>query len=331
MKVFIPKYHYQHSPKFDLSDGYPPYEFLEKPKRVDKILEGIKEVFEIDEVVVNEIANNDELLIHDKNYLEFLDEICDDLDEDEEYIPSIFRENLDKAPIRFRGGSYTKEIGTPITKYTNKAAKNSAKTALNAIKHYLKTNEITISLNRPPGHHSGIKSYGGYCFINNVALICHETIKNGKKPIVLDIDYHIGDGTIEFAKKLKFNYYSLHANCFKNYPYLESNFNANEYSYLVDLEDNTTKEIYLKKLKEVLKDINKKDFDLLVISLGFDILKSDFYQDGAILIEKEDFFDIAKLIKDNIKKDIFVVLEGGYDLENLKEASSNFFRGLYNG
>lgn len=38
------------------------------------------------------------------------------LKSEQEYIPSIFRNNLSQSPLLYRAGMYCKEIGTPINK-----------------------------------------------------------------------------------------------------------------------------------------------------------------------------------------------------------------------
>lgn len=50
---------------------------------------------------------------------------------------------------------------------------------------------------RPPGHHAGTASAGGFCFVNNVAVAAkHVQKKYGLKKIaIFDWDVHFGNGT----------------------------------------------------------------------------------------------------------------------------------------
>ncbi len=47
-----------------------------------------------------------------------------------------------------------------------------------------------------PGHHSGSGFFGGFCFLNNAAIVARElNTRLNKKIAVLDVDYHAGNGT----------------------------------------------------------------------------------------------------------------------------------------
>ncbi|KIM65816.1 hypothetical protein SCLCIDRAFT_73814, partial [Scleroderma citrinum Foug A] len=50
---------------------------------------------------------------------------------------------------------------------------------------------------RPPGHHCGEDTPGGFCFVNNVVIgTAHAHLKHGiKRVVILDIDLHHGNGT----------------------------------------------------------------------------------------------------------------------------------------
>ncbi len=46
-----------------------------------------------------------------------------------------------------------------------------------------------------PGHHAYPDLYGGYCYLNNAAIAADLLAANGRRPAILDIDYHHGNGT----------------------------------------------------------------------------------------------------------------------------------------
>ncbi|MDQ7042762.1 MAG: hypothetical protein Q9M34_04455, partial [Sulfurimonas sp.] len=199
MRYFYPKHHSLHKPSIDLSDGLPGYKHLEVASRVDEILRGLLRAHKADVIYVESFSDAEVRSIHDDDYVDFLLDISKELEGDEEYIPPLFREDLSASPLYFRGGMYCSEIGTPIGKESIKAALNSAQTALNAAAYMLKKEKSSFVLSRPPGHHAGKRRYGGYCFFNNAYLAADKLVKSGKKVSVLDIDYHIGDGSLEFA------------------------------------------------------------------------------------------------------------------------------------
>ncbi|MBM3200454.1 histone deacetylase, partial [Candidatus Woesearchaeota archaeon] len=65
-----------------------------------------------------------------------------------------------------------------------------------------------FSLMRPPGHHAGKDSLGGFCYFNNIAVAVKSL---GKKTLILDIDAHHGNGTQDvFLGDENVTYVSLH-------------------------------------------------------------------------------------------------------------------------
>lgn len=330
MKYFYPLLHVNHNPSFDYSDGFPPFKYMESVKRLEKLMDGVfKHAKKEDIIYVKNLIKLKYLYeIHDKKYINFLIDLCKELDKNEEYLPSMFRENLEYAPIRFKGGMYCKEIGTPIQKTSIKSMLNSANTALQTALHVHKTNENAFALTRPPGHHSGIRSYGGYGFINNCFIGAKYFLNQKVKPVILDIDYHIGDGSIELCEKFGVQYHSLHIDPWKNYPYLTKNITFKPNIHLTHLQHNTTSKTYMNNLKRILKNINTQKPDVLILSLGFDILQSDYCQDEAILIKSKDFFDIGKSIKKFITCKVMICLEGGYDKPNITKSMDEFLKGF---
>jgi len=324
MKYFYPKLHSLHKPKIDYSDGLPGYEHKESDDRVDLILEGLLKAKEVEVIYVEELATKEVKEIHDDNYVDFLLEISNIIEKDEEYIPSIFRKSMTMAPLHFRGGMYCEEIGTPIGKESVKSALNSAQTAIEASKYMLKNSEDVFVLTRPPGHHAGKKRYGGYCFFNNAYLAANTFNKNGKKVAVIDIDYHIGDGSLEFASNVA-PYFSIHAGTNKSYPYNE--FKSSPYVNLQEFEAGVSIKEYMVFLEKILEDIRQKDIDIIIVSLGFDILETDPLQDAHTCIKLADFTKIAEAFS-TVKQKIMFLLEGGYDTENLSQATQNFMNGF---
>ena len=76
---------------------------------------------------------------------------------------------------------------------TFQAAYEAAQVALTGAQLILE-NHIVVSLCRPPGHHAHTNLCGGYCFLNNAAISV-EFLKSKGKVVILDIDYHHGNGT----------------------------------------------------------------------------------------------------------------------------------------
>ena len=327
MKYFYPKLHTLHKPKMDYSDGLPAYKHLERQERVDAVLKGLLSAQICEVEYVEALAEAELREIHDDDYVDFLLQLSDEIEEDEEYIPSIFREDMSKSPLRFRGGMYCDEIGTPIGKGTINAARNSAKTALKGAEYILNEKKSAFVLTRPPGHHASASKYGGYCFFNNAYLCAKSLVNAGLNAAVIDVDYHIGDGSMSFATK-DMPYYSLHAPAFSNYPYLDASFvNKNENVHLKELEDNMSGEAFLQAVEKLLLIALEKSPDVIVLSLGFDTLATDGLQDTPIKVQPENFTTLGEMFG-SLKQEVLIVLEGGYDALGLELCAKNFMSGF---
>lgn len=327
MKYFYPKYQELHNPKLDLSDGLPGCEHLEVSQRVNEVLKGLLSAYNAEVIYVDKLANEEVRLIHDNEYVDFLLDISKKLVDDEEYIPSIFRDDLSDSPIRFRGGMYTQEIGTPIGKGTIKAALNSASTTIKAAKYLCSNSKSAFVLARPPGHHAGAKRYGGYCFFNNAYLGVNEMLKCYEKVAVLDIDYHIGDGSVEFASA-RSPYYTLNADEKTNYPYLDATFEYDTKNVtIMNFKDKTSGEEYVKMVYFLLTKAKKRGFEALVLSLGFDTLATDDYQDDKIFVSVDNFKEIGELFG-SLEEEVLIIFEGGYDSKSLKLCAKEFMSGF---
>lgn len=327
MKYFYPKLHTLHNPTIDLSDGLPGYRHLETATRVDAVLKGLLSAYSADVIYVDNYSSDEVRTIHDNDYVDFLLNISKDLKNEEEYIPPVFRKNLNKSPLYFQGGMYCSEIGTPIGKDSVKAALNSAQTTLSATSYVLESKKSAFVITRPPGHHAGRRRYGGYCFFNNAYLAANMFVNADKKVAVIDIDYHIGDGSIEFAKN-DMPYYSLHANINRNYPYLDADFkNVNENVYLMEFQTGISGDIYVEHVKELLFNAIDESTDIVILSLGFDTLGTDYCQDEYIYVTPLNFKTIGELFG-QINQNVLILLEGGYDSDNLEECANQFMSGF---
>jgi acetoin utilization deacetylase AcuC-like enzyme len=327
-KVFVPSLHAEHQPREDLSDGIPAFKHPETPQRIESILSILDTLPGIE--ISNESGLAEEAVrqLHDPDYVDFLIAISTQLKPESEYIPSIFHHDMSHSPVRFQGGMYCREIGTPIGSGSIRAALNSAATALSAARHVRQTHSDTIALCRPPGHHAGKRRYGGYCFFNNAFLAAKTLSQNSQCCPVLDIDYHFGDGSIEFSDQ-SMPYFSLHADPWKNYPYLDSREKLDyPHARLGILVQDTDIHRYLAQLSPMLEALSAYSPDYAVLSLGFDTLATDSIQDASINIRIEDFCTIGELIGERIKAPVLILLEGGYDVAHLGDCMSSFLEGF---
>jgi acetoin utilization deacetylase AcuC-like enzyme len=327
-RVFVPSFHADHQPREDLSDGIPAFKHPETPERVESILSMLETLPGMEIHMESGLAEQAVRQLHDADYVDFLMAISSQIKPEAEYIPSIFHEDMSHSPVRFQGGMYCREIGTPMGPGTVRAALNSAATALTAAEHILQTQSDTIALCRPPGHHAGKRRYGGYCFFNNAFLAAKALSRDRQCCPVLDIDYHFGDGSIEFSDQ-NTPYFSLHADPWNNYPYLDSREKLDyPHAKLGILEQNTDIQRYLSQLAPMLEAISDYSPDYAVLSLGFDTLDTDRIQDASINIRIEDFTAIGEQIGEHIKAPVLILLEGGYDVAHLGDCMAAFLEGF---
>jgi acetoin utilization deacetylase AcuC-like enzyme len=160
----------------------------------------------------------------------------------------------------------------------------------------LALNEPSIGLIRPPGHHASRDSAWGFCFFNNMALALTLLKKRSQisRALVLDIDLHFGDGTV---------------NILEGEPWVE----------IVNVETDK-RSLFIKTIRKVLEST---EYDMVGVSAGFDTYEKDW---GGILTT-EDYYTIGRLVKTNAEKR-FTLLEGGYFLPDLGKNVKAFLEGF---
>lgn len=327
--MFVPALHGGHAPSNDLSDGYPPVPYPEVPQRVDAVLRGLRAVWPAQPIEVAGQALEAVRALHDADYVDFLLALGETLGPGEEYVPAVFHEDLRGAPLRHQGGMYCAEIGSPLVAGSVEAGLCSAAAAVAAAEAVSESGEDAIAVCRPPGHHAGRRRWGGYCLFNNAYLAAARLTGHGVCP-VLDIDYHLGDGGMEFACA-EAPYFSLHADPWANYPHLDAAAGRGPLSgELVVLPRDTDDAEYLELLDPVLARIDGLGPAALVVSLGFDIAAGDGIQDDPVHIGPAGFRTIGRRLGRR-PYPLVVLLEGGYDLEALADRAADFFAGLREG
>jgi acetoin utilization deacetylase AcuC-like enzyme len=160
--------------------------------------------------------------------------------------------------------------------------------------------EPTFGLIRPPGHHASAGSSWGFCYFNNMAVALLTLKQEGliRRALVLDIDLHFGDGTVNILGDRE--WVRIH------------NFSA------------PNREEYLHDVGEALAG---DEADLIGISAGFDYHRDDW---GGLLAT-EDYRAIGRQVREASRArggGCFAILEGGYNHSVLGINAASLLEGL---
>jgi acetoin utilization deacetylase AcuC-like enzyme len=179
---------------------------------------------------------------------------------------------------------------------------------------------------RPPGHHAEINKAMGFCFFDNAAIAARyaqRTYGIGRAAVV-DFDVHHGNGTQDiFWADPTVMYCSTHQ--MPLFPGTGALQERGEHDTVVNAplasEDGSVKfRAAFENL--ILPQLRKFAPELIIISAGFDAHFRDPL--ASLNVKAEDFGWVTRQLMDVADKSaggrIVSVLEGGYDLQGLKES-----------
>ena len=179
---------------------------------------------------------------------------------------------------------------------------------------------------RPPGHHCNKNKAAGFCILNNIAIGAKYLLNkyNYKKVAIIDFDVHHGNGTQDIFYENK-NVLFISTHQYPYYPGTGSEYERGKFNniYNIPLPAGTTSEEYLNAFEFALKRLKEFKPEFVLISAGFDShIKDPLAQ---FKLETEDFYTITKRILETSKKfcngKVVSILEGGYDLEALRDST----------
>lgn len=161
------------------------------------------------------------------------------------------------------------------------------------------------------GFHHAFSDYGeGFCLINDMAVAVRVAQKEGlvKKAVIIDCDLHQGNGTARiFQRDDSVFTFSIHQE--NNYPDIKMKSDID-----IGLEDFTSDEIYLSKIKDVIPKILEENCpDIVLYQAGADPFEGD--QLGSLKLTKGGLMERDKIIYENVfsrRIPIAVFTGGGY-------------------
>jgi acetoin utilization deacetylase AcuC-like enzyme len=160
--------------------------------------------------------------------------------------------------------------------------------------------EPAFGLIRPPGHHASAGNSWGFCYFNNMAVALLALKLEGliRRAMVLDIDLHFGDGTVNILGER--DWVRIHNPAARD------------------------RKEYLEEVEDVLQGIQ---MDLIGVSAGFDYHQ----QDWGGLLTTEDYRTIANKVRGAARAcggGCFAILEGGYNHSVLGTNVAAFLEGF---
>jgi acetoin utilization deacetylase AcuC-like enzyme len=227
---------------------------------------------------------------------------------------------------------------TPISSHSVEAALKAVGGVINAVDEVLagRVRKVFCAV-RPPGHHAEPDRAMGFCVFNNIAIGAAHAIERRSlsRVAIVDWDLHHGNGTQDaFCDTGKVLYISLHQAPY--YPGSGSRFETGDgagagFTINIPMGAGSCDDDYRQAFNEtIIPSLRDYQPEMLFVSAGFDAHKDDPL--GDINLTTAFFGEMTRLL--NIIANEFCggrlisVLEGGYNLQALKESVGLHLREL---
>jgi acetoin utilization deacetylase AcuC-like enzyme len=163
---------------------------------------------------------------------------------------------------------------------------------------------------------------GGYCFINNAAVVAHWFRDHGaSKVAILDVDYHHGNGTQEiFYKRADVQALNLHGDPMTEYPFFlgyadeRGEGEGEGFNFNYPMPFGTVWEAWSASLEDACGRIAAYHPEIIVVSLGVDTFEKDPI--SHFKLKTEDYPKIGRRIA-RLGLPTLFVMEGGYAVEEI--------------
>ena len=190
---------------------------------------------------------------------------------------------------------------------------------------------------RPPGHHAERAQALGFCFFNNVALGAVYLLENFglERVAIVDWDVHHGNGTQHlFEADPRVFYLSLHEDpryCYPGTGYRREEGKGPGKGFTLNLPFSPHRgdQEYLEALRnEGLPRLRQFAPQFVMISAGFDAHANDPL--AQMNLTRSGYREMTRLVLDLAQESaggrLITALEGGYNLEVLKECVEDHLR-----
>ena len=219
---------------------------------------------------------------------------------DVDYVQRVVDRALSREEVR----QINLPINTQLIKRSFLALNGTYKTALKAL-------DEGVACHAAGGTHHAHYSNGlGFCVFNDLAFTALNLIEHGsaKNVLILDLDVHQGDGTIDICHD-KNGIYTCSLHCEQNFPFQKRRGTRD-----VSLDNHLEDTAYLNKLHITLKEISKEFMpDVVLYDAGVDVFFGD--QLGNLDLTLEGIFTRDCNVLEHFKSrkvPVATVIGGGY-------------------
>jgi acetoin utilization deacetylase AcuC-like enzyme len=232
------------------------------------------------------------------------------------------------------GGGYL-SLDTALNRDSWEAASLASGAAIGAVESAL-SGEAAFAIARPPGHHAGRATGMGFCLLNHVAVAAEHARSRGVGRIaILDWDVHHGNGTQDiFYDDPQVLYLSAHQSPF--YPGTGGvrevgSEQGRGFTVNVPLPARSGEDVYAAAFSGVFLPV-LREFGpaLILVSAGYDAHAADLL--GGMALESTSLGRfaawLASLAREVGAAPLALVLEGGYNLDALREGVAATIRGV---
>lgn len=188
---------------------------------------------------------------------------------------------------------------------------------------------------RPPGHHAGTEQAEGFCLFNNIMIgaLHAQAAHNTDRVAIIDFDVHHGNGSDEIARRHSGLFYaSTHQHPLYPGTGLPGGNVPGQIVNVPLAAGQGSIEFRAAWQDKILPALDDFKPELLMISAGFDAHRDDKL--AQINLTADDFAWVTeKLIEtaaSHCRGRVISVLEGGYNLDALKESTAIHLAALKN-
>jgi acetoin utilization deacetylase AcuC-like enzyme len=244
---------------------------------------------------------------------------------------------LDELEAFSRRGGGALDPDTYVTADSWDVACRAAGAGLAAVEELRARGEgVGLALGRPPGHHAGRRRGSGFCLLNNVAVTAAALVASGQRVAIVDWDVHHGNGTQEiFWDEPGVLYVSVH-----QWPLYPGTGAPGEVggpgaiggTVNVPVPPGATGDVVCRAIDEVVAPaVDELGPDWVLVSCGFDAHRADPLAELAL--SSADFAALGRRVAGFAPAPgrLVLVLEGGYDLEALRQSTAATVGALLGG